>query len=186
VESILAITRDFEVCGTCRELRGPFTRHVQQCRCERHAREREKWPGFDFDTVAELCYVCGCEVLRSGSRYSVWLCSVCKARALEHDRGLVPVGRHLFMNGIAPRITGETTDAQIDALANRLILMGDRINRLANWAHIVVGSNLTVIGRDDGASVALPEYLDAVRSIDRGAAFDAMLASEAVENRSDT
>src|SRR4029079_8053839 len=92
MEWTVAVPRDWEVCGACCELRGPFAwrvagmveRRVQRCRCERDARERpETWSGFDFNTFAELCYACGCEVLRSGSRHSVWLCSACKARVLE-------------------------------------------------------------------------------------------------------
>jgi hypothetical protein len=189
MRSDLAFMREFEVCCTCYELRGRFGWqlrgvthiHAQQCRCEREATEREEtWRGFDFNQVAELCHACACEVLHSGSRWSVWFCSVCKARVLElraeSGRPVVPIGRHSLMNGNALALTPPPDDAAVDVFADRLISMSERIYRLAEWAHTVVGSNLAAIGRSDDASVPIAEYLDAVRQRDRGEAFDAMLA----------
>jgi hypothetical protein len=175
MESTVAIPRDWEVCGTCHELRGPFGGRVQQCRCERPApgdpERAETWPGFDFNKFAELCRMCGCDVLRSGSRYSVWLCPVCKARALERraesGRSVVPIGRY-FVLPVTTRTSGRTAEA----IADRIIEIGATQRRLADWAHIVVGSNLATIGRADAGSVPLQEYLDGVRDVDRGHAFD--------------
>jgi len=192
MESTLVTTRDFDVCGTCCELRGPFEwrlqgvidQHVQECVCARGSRDEserpERWRGFDFNTVAELCYVCGCDVLRSGSRYSVWLCAVCKLRVLELcaelGRLVVPIGRHSIMNGFVLPTTPEPTDLDTEAFADRLLHMGTRINRLHDWARAVVRSNLAVIGRED-ADALLSEYLAAVGSLDRHERFDAMVAS---------
>jgi hypothetical protein len=193
MESVLVTTRDFEVCGTCCELRGPFAwrvqgvteSHVQDCACARGARaggERpETWRGFDFNTVAELCQACGCQVLPSGSRFSVWLCSVCKdlARALNGavGRSVVPLGRHSIMSGFGLPVTPMPTNAEIDAFVARLGNLGARIDRLRDWAHRVVRANLSAIGHEDAASVTLPDYLAAAREFDRRRAFDAMVAS---------
>jgi hypothetical protein len=173
VESIRELTRDFEVCGSCGELRGPFADHVQRCACD--ARTEERWPGFDFNTLAELCQVCGCDVLRSGSRYSVWLCPDCKPRVLElraeTGRLVLPVGRHSITNGFALPVTAAAADEAVGAFCDRLRRMGRRINRLGEWAHKIVGSNLAAIGLTDTESVPLPEYLDAVRDFDRSEAL---------------
>ena len=183
---IREFTRDFEVCGICYDVRGPFgwtlhgvtDVHEQRCRCTPGT--GSTWRGFDFNRVAELCRVCGCEVLQSGSKFSIWVCGACKPRvravSARLGRLVVPVGRHSIVNGFALSVEPETSDEAIEAFAGRLQLMGGRIERLDGWAQSVVRSNLAEIGRGDAASVPLPDYLDAVRDIDRAVAFDAMLA----------
>jgi hypothetical protein len=184
MENTREVTRDFEVCGACHELRGPFTwtlqgqtdAHVQECRCAPHT--ASTWRGFDFNTVAELCYVCGCEVLRSGSRFSIWICPNCAPRvsALNGRLGrlVVPIARHSIVNGAALSMTPPPSDAAIEAFADRLLLMRRRINRLHDWSHEVVRRNLALTGRA-AAILPLRDYLDAVRDLDRAVTFDAML-----------
>jgi hypothetical protein len=185
MESIRVITREFQVCGVCGELRGPFSwtlqgqtdMHVQQCRCAR--RPASTWRGFDFNTMAELCYTCGCDVLRSGSRYSIWICRDCAPRVRAVNgrvgRAVVPIARHSIVNGAALSMTPPPTDDAIETFADRLLRMGRRINQLSDWSNEVVRRNLALIRRADVASVPLAKYLDAVRDLDRGATFDAML-----------
>ena len=192
MESVSVTTRNFHVCGRCYELRGPFVwrlqrvdyHHVQECACERKPRgqgERpETWPGFDFNTVAELCHACGGQVLHSGSRYSVWFCVECKERVrtmnAEIGQALVPIGRHTIMNGFGLQASPKPTRAEMEAFVARCGTMIDRIYRLDDWAHEVVHDNLVTIGRDDAHSVAIAEYLEAVSSLDRARHFDAMVA----------
>ena len=64
----------------------------------------------------------------------------------------------------------------MEAFVTRCGTMIDRIYRLDDWAHEVVHDNLVTIGRDDAHSVAIAEYLEAVRNIDRAGHFDAMVA----------
>ena len=181
---------------TCAEgatsCRGPFVwrlqrvdyHHVQECACERKPRgqgERpETWPGFDFNTVAELRHACGGQVLHSGSRYSVWFCVECKERVrtmnAEIGQALVPIGRHTIMNGVGLQASPKPTRAEMEAFVARCGTMIDRIYRLDDWAHEVVHDNLVTIGRDDAHSVAIAEYLEAVRNLDRARHFDAMVA----------
>jgi hypothetical protein len=187
----LAASRDFQVCGTCCELRGPFRWRlhgeecalVQQCACERDGRvdgkRPETWPGFDFNTVAELCQACGCRVLGSGSRFSVWFCGECKRRAVALNaragQPLVPIGRHSIMHGSA--LHARPTDAEIDVFVTRFGTLVERMERLHGWGHEVVRSNLATMGPRDAPSVALADYLDAASSVDRADRFDTMVTS---------
>ena len=189
----LATSRDWQVCGICFELRGPFVwrlkgqeyPHVQECGCERsgHAdgERPETWRGFDFNMVAQLCQACGCQGLDSGSRFSVWFCGDCKQRAvaLNAEVGLpvVPIGRHSIMHGVALRTSPRPTDAEIAAFVNRFGTLIERMRQLADWSHAVVHSNLVTFGCDNEAGVALADYLGAVSDLDRGERFDAMVAS---------
>lgn len=193
----LATSRVFSVCGTCDELRGPFRwrlkgedyAYVQECACERNRRpdgqRPETWLGFDFNTVAELCQGCGCRVLQSGSRFSVWFCDVCKQRAValnaEFGRALVPIGRHSVMHGFGLQTQPKPTDVEIAAFVTRFGTLSKRIDRLCDWAHAVVRTNLATIGRSDEASVVLVEYLEGVSGVDRDERFDAMVASMTID-----
>jgi len=189
----LAASRDWQVCGRCFELRGPFVwrlkgeeyPHVQECACERnrHAEgERpETWRGFDFNMVAELCQACGCRVLDSGSRFSVWICGECKQRAIdlnaEVGRSLIPIGRHSIMHSVSLSASPKPTPAEIEGFVTRFGTLIERMRRLGDWGHEVVRRNLVTIGSPDEAGAPLADYLDAVSSVDRGERFDAMVAS---------
>jgi len=195
----LSTSRDWHVCGTCFELRGPFVwrlkgqeyPHVQECACERnrHAEgERpERWRGFDFNMVAELCQGCGCQVLDSGSRFSVSFCGECKQHAVdlhaEVGRWVVPIGWHSIMHGVSLHTRPKPTSAEIETFATRFGTLMQRIGRLGDWGHEVVRRNLVTIGREDEAGVTLADYLDAVSSVDRGERFDAMVASMTTDGR---
>ena len=95
-ERLMAMVRDLELCTRCRELRGSVTfidgrgarRLLQECRCQRALRPEPapRWWGFDFNVVAELCRVCGTEVVPSGTRFRAPLCEECQDRVLQLDR----------------------------------------------------------------------------------------------------
>ncbi len=189
----LATSRDWHVCGTCFELRGPFVwrlrgqeyPHVQECACERNRNadgERpETWRGFDFNMVAQLCQACGSQVLDSGSRFSVWFCSDCKQRVVALNAAvghpLVPIGRHSIMHGVALHTSPRPTDAEVEAFVTRFGTLMQRMGRLADWGHEIVRSNLMTIGHSDEASVALADYLERVSGLNRADRFDAMVES---------
>jgi hypothetical protein len=107
------------VCGDCFEIYGPW-RYKQEiskrpnsvlwqfCGGECPSRNKkpgitlkdeseEKWPGFDFNTIVELCYCCGQEELKSGSRWSVWFCEECKEKVIDFNtrfqQTIIPIGR---------------------------------------------------------------------------------------------
>jgi hypothetical protein len=193
----LATSREFQVCGTCHELSGPFVWKlkgveyplVQECACAHERRvdgERpETWRGFDYNTVAELCQACGCQVLDSGSRFSMWFCGACNQRAVdlnaEVGRPVVPIGRHTIMHGVALHASPKPTDTEIEAFVARFGPLVERMKRVRDWGHEVVSRNLTAIARENEVSVPLAAYLGDVTSIDRAARFDAMVTSMTVE-----
>lgn len=172
----------FAICPDCRTLRGPCApvslpgRIVMQgCDCERRAREprseeqrrAERWGNFDFNVAVELCRCCGRVPLRSGSRWSVWLCEECKPRVLalngRFGRTIVPIGRHSMMHGIG--IPGPVTENDAEAIeefvgsANGLFRA---IDRLEEWARERVAYNIYRLGLDVDAPVHLTEYLDCI------------------------
>jgi hypothetical protein len=59
--------------------------------------------------------------------------------------------------------------------------LGKRIERLREWGHAVVHSNLAAIARSDATSVVLAEYLEAVSGADRDDRFDELVASMALD-----
>ena len=178
----------FEICGRCCELRGPFDytwkgEHfslVQECRCERDGRpdgERpERWIAFDFNRAAELCHCCGAELLRSGSRWSVWFCGECRPRAVEfNDRvggAIVPIGRHSMMHSIGMRPTPALSETNIGMFVARFGHLVQRMQRLDGWCHEVIRRNLGNEGLDAQEMIALATYLGQIRNVDRAARFD--------------
>jgi hypothetical protein len=95
-ESLHGVYRDLELCTRCGELRGAVEwtdgraqRHLEQeCACQRALRSDAvpRWWGFDFNVVAELCRVCGTEIVPSGTRFAAPVCDACRARGLEVHR----------------------------------------------------------------------------------------------------
>ena len=165
----------FHICGVCYTLRGCIggnSERRQECDCARsqvRAGLRPSptpWPGFDFEEAATLCYCCGAEVLRSGSRWSVWFCDSCKeqVRVLHqrYRRYLIPIGRHSMMNGFG--LAGSEAQDQVAVTQFVLRISGlvDRINLLKSWASTIVAENVRRCGFKEGTDVPLLEYLDAL------------------------
>ena len=168
--------KGLEICPSCRTLRGRCVPSLgksrrpreQECRCERRTRpqgeKHPEWNGFDVPMAVELCYCCGLVPLRSGSRWSVWLCAGCKPRAIELNgrvgRPIVPLGRHSMMHGIGmsgPVKEDESEEiAAFCAAANGLF---EAINLLHEWARLRIAFNVERLGFDPGVAVPLPEYL---------------------------
>jgi len=59
----------------------------------------------DFNTLYEICYCCGLEVIRSGSKWCLFYCQDCKNRIRKLNemmgRCIIPYGRHSMMNGVS-------------------------------------------------------------------------------------
>lgn len=164
----------FKICGVCYTLCGckGDCEQRQECACtwaQVRAGLRPSptpWPGFDFPEVATLCYCCGAEVLRSGSRWSVWFCDACKeqVRVLHqrHRRYLIPIGRHAMMNGFG--LTGSETQNQaaVTQFVLRVSGLVDRINVLKSWASTIVAEHVRTRGFEKGRDVPLREYVHAL------------------------
>jgi len=133
----------------------------------------------DHQTVAELCRCCGVELLRSGSKWSVWFCKECKRRVEELNRNagacVVPIGRHTLMHGIG--VTGDDAVRDPTLLKAFAAAASDFLgkqNHVSEWAHEIVRRNCATCALAGDNPVPISTYLEAVASQSRQAAFDAM------------
>ena len=156
-----------------RRLRGPWRRwrgntdeFVQRCGCERSAQaEREAvWPGYDHNTVAELCRCCAIEIVRSGSKWSTWFCPDCRERvtALNARMGrcVVPIGRHSLMNGVSYRpVPGGMDDEALTAFADQLHAFFEAAGDTDGWRLRILTGHLAALGLTGATEVPMRDYL---------------------------
>ena len=180
----------FVVCGTCGWLRGPWGRYVgelefeQRCDCHDAEEPDERWPGFDHNTVAELCRCCGLEVVKSGSKWSVWFCRECLDRVKDLNTGagrcVVPIGRHSLMNGVfyKPAQSG-VNPAALSAFSDQLHAFFGAVDATEAWRRRVVRANLAAINLGEALSVPVDRYCRRVRAagLSKEAAFAALVAA---------
>lgn len=178
------------ICSSCFEIHGPWQDinlrvqgelewPYQGCACEQKLlmQDERKWPGFDFNTVVELCKCCGAELLNSGSRWSVWFCDVCKQRVRilhgKYQRYIVPVGRHSMMGGFG--LSGEALHqkAEREYFVIRWRSISESIDDLYRFGKLVVSENLKLLGLSQSHDVGLVDYLGALNEspIDKEAVF---------------
>jgi hypothetical protein len=154
----------------------------QRCPCESiEPGGYAQWPNaFDFHQVVELCNCCGLEILRTGSRWSVWFCDECKQRVREvHERYrayLLPIGRHSIMSGVG--LTGaESKEPQkLSAFLGKTRALEDAINHLSVWARHIVHQNLHVLGFADHGDTGLLAYRKSAvdAGLDKRTAFEGL------------
>jgi hypothetical protein len=162
------------VCRTCACLFGPFTddwhesvvlRH-QDCACQRlssSGRDQSRWPWFDFNRCVELCYCCAGQVIRTGSKWSVFFCEDCCPAIIALNRSygvaVIPYGRHSLMNGFG--ISGEDAKhpGKVAVFAAGFNTFVERINRLHNWRRNLVRDYLAAMG--ESGDVSAETYLAA-------------------------
>jgi hypothetical protein len=180
----------FVVCGTCGRLRGPWGRYDGELefeqRCDCHAAEEpdERWPGFDYNRVAELCRCCGLEVVKSGSKWSVWFCRECLDRVKDLNTGagrcVVPIGRHSVMNRVfyKPAESGVNPVA-LSAFSDQLHTFFGAVDATEAWRRRVVRANLAAINLGEALSVPVGRYCRRVRAagLSKEAAFAALAAA---------
>lgn len=137
------------ICTTCGGLHsdpaGSAWPHAtpQRCYCEIEQIQRdERWPGSDLNKMAELCYCCGQVLLASGSRFSVWFCGACKEEVGllngRLGRYAVPIGRHSLHAGWMLKPSGPDDQVWIEDLCNSWNAAAQAMERLAEWARVVV------------------------------------------------
>lgn len=160
------------VCRVCGGVHGPAwqivaagtnERRDQACTCVTKTGSLECWPGYDFPTIVELCRCCGRAALRSGSRWSVWFCSLCKPRIDAVNKicrfGILPPGRHSLMAGVSHR--AKSSDEDLPEFAQALQDWFVRIELLEQYAAGVVLQNLAILKTSDMApDVPLIRYLE--------------------------
>ena len=177
------------ICGSCYHIRGQWSdssspERVMYQRCSCQPTEPEgyaPWPtGFDFHQVVELCNCCGIEVLRSGSRWSVWFCDSCQERVQEvHSRYrayLLPIGRDSLYSGFDVTAEEASEPRKVSAFLGKTRVMGEAIGHLSEWAKQVVRQNLEVLGLAERDDTPLLSYCKAAAEagLDKMTAFDGL------------
>jgi hypothetical protein len=188
------------VCRDCFEIYGPwrYKQHTaerpniilwQFCHPDCSSRNKkpgirpkggaeEKWPTFDFNTIVELCYCCGQEVLSSGSRWSVWFCEECKKKVVNFNtkfqQTVIPIGRHSLMAGYGLGGRHVRNPKKIEAFVSNVEGLFARIETLDDWRKIVVAENFRAVGYS--GDVLLIDYLEGVKAkLKRGKTFDSLV-----------
>jgi tetratricopeptide (TPR) repeat protein len=182
-----------KVCTECRRIYGFWhyqTGHMgspgdgdyyQKCGCKtlkpdtpQEGQAQEKWQGFDFNEVITLCHSCGQEILRSGSKWSVWFCKECKERVIEfntqYQTTVIPIGRHSIMAGY--KLSGKESqdENKVKEFVTNLNSLFDRIDLLEEWRGHIISRNLKSLGYPK--DVALAEYLSKAKNLpERSIAF---------------
>ena len=149
------------VCATCFEIYGPwhYKKDVgaldffQVCafNCPQDRWYEARWPTrFDFNRVAELCYCCGQEVLKSGNKFSVWFCDECKERVTQfntqYQRTIIPIGRHSIMAGYSLRAKDAHDPEMIKTFTKNLGNLSSGIDCLIEWKKFIHAENFKTLG----------------------------------------
>ncbi|MBI3266938.1 MAG: hypothetical protein HYZ67_07810 [Chlamydiae bacterium] len=141
-------------------------------------KKQKRWDGFDFNEFVTLCYCCGAELLKSGSRWSVWFCEACKKRVLEFNQemgtSVIPIGRHSLMNGIGLKLEPSVPKIKIEETIDHYRRFGASINHLDQWRKIAKSCNWRSAGLDSGQDVGVIRYLSSVKGLDKEEAFIGM------------
>jgi hypothetical protein len=155
------------VCYTCGRLsgdvllKGNLLVH-QQCHCCANA-EDGRWPGYDFNIVAELCRCCGQVLLKSGNKFSVWFCDHCKENVCllngRLGRYAIPIGRHSLHGGflLKPKEDAASRTLDIELFVARWNDIRGAMGTVEVWAGEVVRQILAEKGLDRG----LPKDVEA-------------------------
>jgi hypothetical protein len=143
-------------------------RFPQRCECDRG--DEKKWSHGDYNEYQRLCMCCMSEVLRSGSKWSVWFCGVCKARIITLNKAagtcVIPIGRHSLMNGLfANKETAASLEKQVQ-FANDLGTFFGRVNDLNEWKTIRLRTNLGLTKLAWKGDGKLDEYLRTLKKLD--------------------
>jgi hypothetical protein len=171
-----------ELCRKCLVLRGPFfdshngCERVQRCGC---APREPLWNAFDYNCAAELCRCCASRVMRSGSKWSVFFCDACKGHVVAYNGGagwnVIPIGRHLMMNGVALKTEDARKGSARRAFARGMSEVFDGISRLERLHRAYVTRIVSSIDAS-GPTVPVPQYIDhATRSQPSASAVFAVL-----------
>lgn len=182
--------RKMKVCTECGNIYGLWhdpsrgIDYYQKCGCKSvkpgmppEGKSKKKWKGFDYNEVVTLCHSCGQEVLRSGSKWSVWFCKECKKRVVKfntkYQQTIIPIGRHSIMAGY--QLSGkESVDKnKVKKFVKNLNSLFERIDILEEWLAQIISQNLKSLGCSK--DVNLVKYLSKVESLpERSIAFKDM------------
>lgn len=132
-----------------------------------------KWPRFDFNRVVELCYCCGQEVLKSGSKWSVWFCKECKERVIEfntqYQRTIIPIGRHSLMAGYRLGHNEVHNPEMIKTFTENVNNLFSSIDCLTKWKKFILAENFKTLGYLN--DTLLKDYLAQTKNLPEKSTF---------------
>lgn len=169
---------ELSLCLICVDLRGWHSDKEHRCKClPRDEKWREAmWGRADIAAAIDLCHLCARGVMKSGSRYTWFVCDSC----LEVNRtvgsvlgsprcGALPVGRHSLMNGVTVGVSSD--DSELNNFVSQLRSLRSVWNELFDWRDKEV-TRLTEGSGLDGESIHLSEWMR-LHPVSTGASVDA-------------
>jgi hypothetical protein len=139
--------------------------------------EQERWEGFDFNEIVMLCYCCGQELLKSGSKWTVFFCEDCKKKVMElnrqFQRAIIPIGNHSLMSGIGLNKDGINNPEAVKEFHAKFYKMVASNEKIRKWNIQRLTNNFKLFGYD--GDVLLDGYLLKVLvTMDKSEAFGQM------------
>ncbi|TWU47372.1 hypothetical protein Poly51_51720 [Rubripirellula tenax] len=172
-----------KICRDCGGLFGQFFSRGQSvdqsCRCRRTSDNR--WTQYDYNEATTLCHACAAVPLRSGSRFSQWLCSTCvqiiRDVNAECRASVVPVGRLAIV-----KLSGETTAETGDVEGSRQDLSQVVESLKQTFASIgLLGEHLVEAVRSNCADVGLGDHHPAAGHYVRRVQADVLLRPRRIQ-----
>jgi ADP-ribosylglycohydrolase len=167
---------EMKICITCTRIYGFYLDQYgrkslyQKCGCcgsnpkadmPPSGKEEGAWPGFDFNEIFTLCYCCGREVLRSGTKWSVWFCEECKKRVMDFNtlfqQTVIPIGPHSLMVGCGLRATDSQDERKLRDFLTRVQKFFGNVTFLGEGRDQMIRRNLKIFGY--AQDVLLVDYL---------------------------
>lgn len=127
--------------------------------------ENKKNQIFDFNEIVTICYCCGKEVIKSGSRWSVWFCDECKEKVIhfntQFQETIIPIGRHSIMAGYKLEGPEILSQEKIKSFTFNIKNLSSRIDIMFDWKKKVMAENFELLGYSTDVSLML--YLKEVK-----------------------
>ena len=169
---------EMKICMDCSEIYGMAVREIyvgderrvigqqyQKCRCMKEKDRKEGivdnlWPGYDFNTVVELCWCCGKRFINSGSRFSFFFCRECLDRVKKHNENpenfMIPPGRHTYLNVIM--LISPFTEKEVEEFKKRVDSFFRRMDILRAWRGFSMFGNYCEVGFSFISDICLRDY----------------------------
>jgi hypothetical protein len=171
---------EMSICAVCGEVFGRIRYSgeprvfYQPCPCSWIADELTikndlvEYLNLDFSQAVTLCYGCGRELIRSGSKWSPFFCEYCLGYIRGSNvtdpsfPGWIPVGRHSMMNGLALGGPDAQDKEKVEQFCKAVNSLQERIEHLERWKKLVVSRIREEAGFPKEGDIQLTDYLEAV------------------------
>lgn len=162
-----------KICATCFELYGYVVDSerllYQTCYCKNKQgtpSQKGDWSRFDYERVRELCYCCGRQIIRCGSKFSPFHCNSCLTQIVSLNKRcgmtVIPIGRHSLMHGVFMNATVKRNEQEVTRFCTKMNGLFDKIKRASMWQTRTVSENIKNVGFVEGLDVEIEDYLQKV------------------------